>query len=112
MASRGARQARRAEAVSLAQCLGHLGVGMEPDVRFGGLWVPETARTACDLLVRPRKVARHDPLTVPSVPGSRAVRENSEAAAPLTAPPGVYPSPNNPGFDWRRPARWPRRSSG
>jgi hypothetical protein len=26
----------RAEAVSLAQCLGHLGVGMEPDVRFGG----------------------------------------------------------------------------
>jgi tellurite resistance protein len=36
MASRGARQARRAEAVSLAQCLGHLGVGMEPDVRFGG----------------------------------------------------------------------------
>jgi hypothetical protein len=38
----------RAEAVSLAQCLGHLGVGMEPDVRFGGLWVPETARTACD----------------------------------------------------------------
>jgi hypothetical protein len=34
MSSRGARQARRAEAVSLAQCLGHLGVGMEPDVRF------------------------------------------------------------------------------
>lgn len=26
----------RAEAVSLAQCLAHLGVGMEPDVRFGG----------------------------------------------------------------------------
>lgn len=26
----------RAEAVSLAQCLRHLGVGMEPDVRFGG----------------------------------------------------------------------------
>ena len=26
------------------------------------LWVPETARTARDLLVRPRQVARHDPL--------------------------------------------------
>jgi hypothetical protein len=26
------------------------------------LWVPETARTARDLLVRPRQVVRHDPL--------------------------------------------------
>jgi putative transposase len=26
------------------------------------LWVPETARTANDLLVRPRQLARHDPL--------------------------------------------------
>ena len=28
----------------------------------GRLWVPETARTARDLLVRPRHVAGHDPL--------------------------------------------------
>ena len=27
-----------------------------------GLWVPETARTARDLPVRPRQVASHDPL--------------------------------------------------
>ena len=27
-----------------------------------GLWVPETARTATDLIVRPRQMARHDPL--------------------------------------------------
>jgi len=27
-----------------------------------GLWVPETARMARDLPVRPRQVARHDPL--------------------------------------------------
>jgi hypothetical protein len=26
------------------------------------VWVPETAHTARDLLVRPRQVARHDPL--------------------------------------------------
>jgi hypothetical protein len=26
------------------------------------LWVPETACTARDLLVRPRQIARHDPL--------------------------------------------------
>ena len=30
--------------------------------RRTSLWVPETARTARDLLVRPRQVARHDPL--------------------------------------------------
>ena len=37
--------------------------GADPGLPLAaGLWVPETTRTARDLLVRPRQVARHDPL--------------------------------------------------
>jgi len=37
-------------------------IGQLPSVRIHTLWVPETARIARHLPVRPRKVARHDPL--------------------------------------------------